>query len=487
MTDTRALAAEVLADVALHGASLRERLQPAQARLADPRDRALLTALCNEGARWWFRFDPALDGLLQKPLHRREPVLHALLVLGLVQLEILRLPPHAAVAATVEATRALGRGGFAKLVNAVLRRWLRERDTRNVQLDTYPETRTAHPRWLIDALARDWPEQLDALLAANNAPAPPMLRVNARCATRDGAIAELAEAGIDAAPHPWLRDALTLGRHADIARLPGFAAGRFSVQDGAAQCAADLLDLHDGQRVLDACAAPGGKTGHMLERADVTALALERDPARAASIESNLVRLGAWAVETIEAKSRLREDRFSTIRRRIAGTMGQESAERWTAQTALQPGRLLPPRLPGLHGKVRIGDAGTPAAWWDGQPFDRILLDAPCSATGVIRRHPDIKLHRRSGDIAELARGQRRLLEALWPLLAPGGRLVYATCSVLHAENEHIVAGFLDTHPDAHPIACKLPAGRAAGTGMQILPGEDGLDGMYYAVLDKHS
>lgn len=432
MSDTRALAAEVLAAVALGGASLRERLRPAQAQLADPRDRALLTALANEGARWWLRFDEALDGLLQQPLRKREPALHALLVLGLVQLEILGLPPHAAVAATVEATRALKRDGFAKLANAVLRRWLRVRDALNARLDSKPETRTAHPRWLIDALARDWPEHADAILAANNLPSPPMLRVNARRATRAAVIDELAAGGIAASAHPWLPDALTPAAHADVARLPGFAQGRFSVQDGAAQCTADLMDLHDGQRVLDACAAPGGKSCHLLERAAIDMLALERESTRVASINANLDRLG-------------------------------------------------------LRAEVRNGDAGDPSAWWDGRPFDRILLDAPCSATGVIRRHPDIKLHRRADDIARLAREQSRLLAALWPLLAPGGRLVYATCSVLRDENERVVAAFLDSHTDAHPHRCELPVGHAAGTGWQILPGEGGLDGMYYAVLERHT
>ena len=168
--DARAIAAEVLADVALRGTSLRERLQPAQSKLADARDRAFLTALCAEGARWWLRLDKALDGLLQQPLRKREPALHALLVLGLVQLEILQLPPHAAVAATVEATRVLQRGGFSNLANAVLRRWLRERDALNARLDKDTPTRTAHPRWLVEALARDWPEHADAILAANNVP-----------------------------------------------------------------------------------------------------------------------------------------------------------------------------------------------------------------------------------------------------------------------------------------------------------------------------
>ncbi|MBS0383323.1 MAG: 16S rRNA (cytosine(967)-C(5))-methyltransferase RsmB [Proteobacteria bacterium] len=430
LTDTRALAAQCLADVALGGASLRECLKPAQARLSDPRDRAFLTALASEGARWWLRFDKALDLLLDQPLRKRDPALHALLVLGLVQLEILQLPPHAAVAATVEATRALQRGGFAKLANAVLRRWLRERQALNARLDRDAATRSAHPRWLIDSLHQDWPEHADAILAANNVPAPPMLRVNARRTRREDVIATLMQAGVETTAHPFLCDGLTLSANTDVTRLPGFADGHFSVQDGAAQIAADLLDLHDGQRVLDACAAPGGKACHMLERADIELVALERDPARAASIEGNLRRLG-------------------------------------------------------LHSEVRVGDAGDPATWWDSKPYDRILLDAPCSATGVIRRHPDIKLHRRAGDIAQLAREQLRLLAALWPLVAPSGRLVYATCSVLHAENDSVVAAFLAAHADASPQVFELPVGHHAGAGWQILPGEGGLDGMYYAVLEK--
>ncbi|HEX5352573.1 MAG TPA: 16S rRNA (cytosine(967)-C(5))-methyltransferase RsmB [Rhodanobacteraceae bacterium] len=430
MIDTRALAAEVLADVALRGVSLRERLQPARMKLADVRDRALLTALCNEGARWWLRFDTALDELLQQPLRKREPVLHALLVLGLVQLEVLELPPHAAVATTVEATRALARGGFAKLANAVLRRWLRERDARNARLDRDATTHSAHPRWLIDALAHDWPEHFDAIIAADNAPSPPMLRVNARRTSREDVISALAQAGVEATAHPFLRDALTLAANSDIASLPGFAQGLFSVQDGAAQCAVDLIDLHDGQRVLDACAAPGGKTCHMLERARLDVLALEREATRVASIRANIDRLG-------------------------------------------------------LQCELRTGDGGTPANWWDGKPFDRILLDAPCSATGVIRRHPDIKLHRRAEDIVNLARGQARLLDALWPLLTTDGRLVYATCSMLRAENERVVTEFLAAHADARPLAFEFPAGHAAGAGRQILPGEDGLDGMFYAVFLK--
>ncbi|HJU25432.1 MAG TPA: 16S rRNA (cytosine(967)-C(5))-methyltransferase RsmB, partial [Rhodanobacteraceae bacterium] len=426
--DARALAAQVLAAVALEGVSLRESLASAQSKPADPRDRALLTALVNEGARWWLRFDPVLDRMLSKPLREREPALHALLVLGLVQLEILRLPPHAAVAATVESTRALGRGGFANLVNAVLRRWLREREAFDAQLDREPQTRTAHPPWLIDAIARDWPEHVDSILAANNAPAPPMLRVNRRRATRNETIASLLARGVNATAHTELRDALMLDENTDVARLPEFAQGKLSVQDGAAQFAADLLEVCDGMRVLDACAAPGGKTCRLLERSDVYLLSLEREPSRAPRIKENLRRLG-------------------------------------------------------LCCELRIGDAGDPGAWWDGKLFDRILLDAPCSATGVIRRHPDIKLHRRADDIPALAREQSRLLTALWPLVKPGGRLLYATCSILRAENEDVVAAFLGANEGAQPVPFALDAGHDTGVGRQILPGMGGLDGMYYAAL----
>jgi len=430
--DTRVLAAQVLAAVAIDGASLREALAPAQTRLADSRDRALLTALVNEGARWWLRFDRALDSLLDKPLRKREPSLHALLVLGLAQLEILRLPPHAAVAATVEASRALGHGGFANLVNAILRRWLREREAMNAQLDCDKQTRTAHPAWLIDAIARDWPQQADSIPAANNAPAPPMLRVNRRRATPEETIAELASNGVHARRSPWLRDALLLDENTDIARVPAFREGKISVQDGAAQLATDLLDARDGSRVLDACAAPGGKACHLLERADIELTAIEREPSRAVRIRENLQRLG-------------------------------------------------------LQCELRIGDAGEPATWWNGEPFDRILLDAPCSATGVIRRHPDIKLHRRADDIVSLTREQSRLLDTLWPLLKPGGRLLYATCSILRAENEDVIAAFLSSKEDVRPMPFALEIGHGTGAGRQLLPGEGGLDGMYYAVLEKHA
>jgi len=430
--DTRALAARSLAEIAMRGASLREVMERNAPKLRDPRDRALLMALLSEGARWWLRFDAAIDHLLEKSLRHKDPAIHALLVLGLVQLEILQLQDYAAVAATVEATRTLKRPQLAGLVNAVLRRWQRERENLIARLDAKPQTRHAHPEWLAKALASDWPAQADAVMAADNREPPLMLRVNRQHIERAALLAQFQAAGYEASLHPWLPDALVLPHSADITRMPGFEDGAFAVQDGAAQVAADLADLKHGMRVLDACAAPGGKACHLLERARIDLTALEVDAKRGERIRQNLMRLR-------------------------------------------------------LDAKIVIGDAGAPAGWWKRQPFDRILIDAPCSATGVLRRRPDVRLHRRESDIAAMHEQQRRILSALWPLLAPGGRLIYITCSVLRAENEVIVGDLLAQQGDARVVPFTLPAGHAAKVGWQILPGDGDLDGMYYAVLEKQA
>lgn len=426
----RAIAAQALADVALSGHSLRDVSDRSLPRLPDARDRALLTALLNEGARWWSRFDAAIDRLLDKPIRRHEPVVHALLVTALVQLDILELPAYAAVAATVEAVRELRRPRLAGLVNAVLRRWLRERDTHLAALDAQPATRHAHPAWLVRAIEHDWPAQAEGVLAAANREPPLMLRVNRRRAEREPVAEALREAGCEVAVHAWLRDGLVLPHSTDVTRLPGFAQGHFAVQDGAAQVPADLLDLADGQRVLDACAAPGGKACHALERADVRLLAVEAEPRRAPRIRQNLERLG-------------------------------------------------------LAADVTVADAGDPSAWWDGTPFDRVMIDAPCSATGVIRRRPDVRLHRREADIDALVTQQERILAACWPTLVPGGFLLYVTCSILRRENDGVVGPFIESHPDAEAVPLSLPAGHATPVGWQVLPGDDDLDGMYYALLRK--
>lgn len=430
MNDTRALAAQALADIALRGMSLREAMEQKAPKLRDPRDRALLMALLSDGARWWLRFDTALDRLLDKPLRHKEPEVHALLVLGLVQLEILQLQDYAAVAATVEATRALGRPRLAGLVNAILRRWQRERVELLAALDTRPQTRYALPPWLVKTITTDWPDQPEAVLADSNREPPLMLRANRRRITRDALIEQLRAAGYQADAHPWLADGIVLPHSSDVTRMPGFAEGWFAVQDGAAQVAADVADVRHGQRVLDACAAPGGKACHLLERAEIALTALDFDATRTTRIRQNLDRLG-------------------------------------------------------LQADVRVGDAGDPSGWWDAKLFDRILIDAPCSATGVLRRRPDVRLHRRASDIEPLVAQQQRILAALWPLLAPGGRLVYITCSLLRAENEAVVDRFFTGRDDAKAIPLQLPAGQTATTGWQILPGDGDLDGMYYAVFER--
>ncbi len=428
--ELRARAASALSKVVFEGVSLRLALAAAQAEVGDPRDRAFLAALLHDGARWWLRYDAALQAMLTHALAPRANPVHALLVLGLVQLAVLELPGYAVVAASVDAARQLGWPRLAGLVNAVLRRFQRERAALEAHLDAEPSTRHAHPPWLIAQLERDWPAQAQAILAANNREAPLYLRVNRRRARRAALLADFAGVGVEASALEGLEDAVVLGASTDVRHLPGYAEGRFSVQDGAAQRVAPLLDLQSGQRVLDACAAPGGKSAQILERAEVALTALDRDPERLPRLHENLSRLG-------------------------------------------------------LAATVLAGDAGDPCAWWDRRPFDRILLDAPCSASGIIRRQPDIKLHRRADDVAALAGEQRKLLGALWPLLAPGGKLVYATCSLLRAENEEVLAGFLAHEPQAQALPLPADVGHAAGMGRQNLPGEGGMDGFFYALLEK--
>jgi 16S rRNA (cytosine967-C5)-methyltransferase len=298
------------------------------------------------------------------------------------------------------------------------------------------QARHAHPQWLIDALERDWPAEAERMLAANNAPPPLWLRVNAQRSSVTGYLAVLREQHIEAHTEEVTPDGVVLSDPLDVRQLPGFDAGLVSVQDGAAQLAAPLLGVESGMRVLDACAAPGGKTGHILEHTPaIELIALERSRERVQLIGDNLQRLG-------------------------------------------------------LEAQLVRGDARRPQEWWDGRGFQRILLDAPCSATGVIRRHPDIKLLRRAADIAPLSREQDALLRALWPLLEPGGRLLYSTCSVLHAENHAVIAKFLEREPTAAPVA--LPRALDAivtpvegAPGLQILPGAAGMDGFYYACLER--
>ena len=432
--EVRAEAARAVHALRDGGVSLERALPEGDARLPDPRDRALLRALVFTTVRASFRLDALVAQLLAQPIKPRDRIVHALLTVGLAQLLDGLTPEYAAISGTAEAARLLKRPRFVGLVNAALRRFQRERDALVAALPGSDPVRFEHPQWLVDALRRDWGDEALAIMAANLDPAPLWLRVNRRRGNRDAYRASLEAGGTPPRAYEPLPDALVLEDSRDVGSLPGFDQGDVSVQDGAAQLAVALLELAPGLRVLDACAAPGGKSAHVLERAPpgLELVALDPRPERAERLAANFRRL----------------------------------------------------RLTGFD--LRVGDATMPAAWWDGRAFDRILVDAPCSGTGVIRRHPDIRLLRRAGDIATHAALQARLLDALWPLLAGGGRLVYATCSVLAEENSRQVESFLARTPTARALPA-IPAwfGRASGAGRQNLPGEGGMDGFYYAVLGR--
>lgn len=430
----RAEAALVIDRVAGDGRSLDAALIDADARVNE-RDRPLLRMLCYGVLRHYWILREHLQKLLDRPLKKRDRVIESLLVLGFFQLSDTRIPDHAAVSMTVEAARSLRRPKFVGLINAVLRNYMR-RSISQAEPAT-DEAKFNHPEWLIDSIRKDWPENWPDILEQNNERAPMWLRANRNLTSPRRYLEDNADIGTEFAT---LADAIRLDQPMPVESLPGFRDGFVSVQDGAAQIAAPWLLENGGKRVLDACAAPGGKTGHLLEILDdeATLLAVDSDSERLESVAENIERLG-------------------------------------------------------LDATLMVGDVANPDQWLaEGRSFDRILLDAPCSATGVIRRHPDIKLHRRLADIQALAKLQKKMLEVLWITLEPGGRLLYVTCSVLGAENEAVIDNFLSLHDDAvenrvlqNNNIRDLMIGRSRG--FQILPGISGLDGFYFACLDKKS
>jgi 16S rRNA (cytosine967-C5)-methyltransferase len=427
----RLAAARALAAVLSGKASLNSSL-PAQLDKVDERDRGLTQDLAFGTARWQPRLDLLAAQLLQKPFKAADADVQALLLVGLYQLFYTRIPAHAAIGETVGCADKLKKPWAKGLLNAVLRRAQREGEELLAGMERDPVVRTAHPRWLQKALKAFWPEQWEAICAANNAHPPMILRVNRRHHSRNAYLALLAEAGIGASACQYSRDGIVLAEACDVRGLPGFAEGWVSVQDEAAQLSADLLELAPGQRVLDACCAPGGKTCHLLEA------------------EAGLAQMVAI---DLEAK------RLPRVR---------ENLDR------LQ-----------LDAELIACDARDTASWWDGKPFQRILLDAPCSATGVIRRHPDIKLTRQADDIPALAALQGELLDALWPTLEVGGMLLYATCSSLPTENTEVVGAFLARTPGARELDLATEAGLRQPHGRQLLAQEGGHDGFYYAKLIK--
>lgn len=437
----RAQAAMLLMQVADQGKSLDALLEN---RSDAPQERGLLRSLSYGSVRWYWRLLAALTRLSSQPPQDLQPEVRALALVGLYQLLHTDIAAHAAVAETVEAARRLKLNRATGFLNAILRRCQREAETITQSIDNDLATRTAHPEWLVEQLQRDWPMQCESILNANNQHPPFWLRVNTRHITRDDYRERLAAQGIVADSSPHAPEALLLPQAVEVTSLPGFSDGWVSVQDAAAQLAAHFVDAQPGERVLDACAAPGGKTCHILERQPALKemVAIDVSSSRLRRVYSNLTRLGQEA----------------------------------TLITA---------------------DASDPQSWWNGKRFDRILLDAPCSATGVIRRHPDIKLLRRASDIVKLAERQRDMLEALWPLLAPGGRLVYASCSALKAENSNNIAAFLGDHPEARDITTNTAerlglnatddaVGLAIHAGhSDVRGGQGGMDGFYYASLHK--
>jgi 16S rRNA (cytosine967-C5)-methyltransferase len=431
---TRAVAAEVVDAVVSGGQSLDAAIAEREAQVVAT-DRSLLRMLCFGVVRNHWRLQHWIGQLLSRPLKKRDRVINALLAVGLYQLSDTRIPDHAAVSQTVEAARQLRRPKLAGLLNACMRRFGRE----NLSSTSAPtdEVKYNHPQWLIEQLQRDWPDDYMAILEANNARAPMWLRANSRRHTAAAYQASLSAADKTAELLDGVPDALRLAEPCGVEDLPGFAEGDASVQDAAAQIPARWLMAGEPIRVLDACAAPGGKSGHLAElggeNLDLTAI--DSDAERIERVHENHKRLG-------------------------------------------------------LDATIIVADASKPERWWDNRPFDAILLDAPCSATGVIRRHPDIKLLRRASDISELSALQGGILSALWPLLAPGGRLMYVTCSILAAENNGVVQGFLEANDDAVEDAV-LPNNnirdlmRRKVCGYQILPGTAEMDGFYYACLVK--
>lgn len=359
--------------------------------------------------------------MLRKPI--AEPGLHALLAVALYQLEFTRTPPYAIVSAAVEACGLRGWPWAKGMVNALLRRFQRERAPLLATARAEPRGRYSYPPWWIERVRHDYPDQADRVLEAGNQLPGMGLRVNLRRWSMQSCLDALAAAGL--APRQAGDACVMLERIVPVTRLPGFAEGRLSVQDAGAQRAAALLDLAPGQRVLDACAAPGGKTAHILERAEVELLALDNDPVRLARVHQNLERLG-------------------------------------------------------LHATVQCADVNAIDAWWDGRAFDRILADVPCTGSGVVRRHPDIKWLRREEDIAKLAAQAAALLESLWRVLCPGGKLLLVTCSVFQEENRAQIDDFVGRHADA--MIVPLPGTDAQD--LQLLP-DSGHDGFYYALLER--
>ncbi len=440
--NSRFVALKICLNVIEHGRSLSQSLGEGLAQFQDRRERSFTQNLVLGTLRWQLRLEAIRDSLVKKRLRDKDEDVNQLILIGLYQIIYMDTPEHAAVSETVNLTKKLKKPWAKGFVNGVLRNFLRDQEGITAAVDVKPAHKYSHPQWFTKTLRKQYPDHWQAILEANNLPAPINLRNNQMHQTRDELLALLTKEGIEAFAHPFCDNGIQLAQSADISQFPTFEAGGFSVQDAAAQQAAALLNPQKGMHILDACAAPGGKTCHLLERVDNQArlFALEKEPERIERLSENLYRLD-------------------------------------------------------LTADIEVGDASAPDDWWNGELFDQILLDAPCSATGIIRRHPDIKWHRTPEDIEALVILQDEILTALWNTLKPGGTLLYATCSVLPQENSEQVKQFLDKTPNASETPLTVDWGMTpnSGIGRQILPGNQAeqahsnMDGFYYALLQKEA
>ncbi|ADO46704.1 16S rRNA (cytosine(967)-C(5))-methyltransferase RsmB [[Enterobacter] lignolyticus] len=421
----RSLAAQAVEQVVEQGQSLSNVLPPLQQKVAD-KDRALLQELSFGVLRTLPQLDWLITQLMSRPMTGKQRTVHYLIMVGLYQLLHTRIPAHAALAETVEGAVAIKRPQLKGLINGVLRQFQRQQEALLAEFAT-SDSRFLHPDWLVKRIRKAYPQQWQAVLEANNQRPPMWLRVNRTHHTRDAWLTLLETSGLKGYTHPRYPDAVRLETPTSVQALPGFDAGWVTVQDASAQGCMRFLMPENGETILDLCAAPGGKTTHILEVApEANVLAVDIDEQRLSRVYDNLKRLG-------------------------------------------------------MKAEVKQGDGRYPSQWCDGRQFDRILLDAPCSATGVIRRHSDIKWLRRDRDIAELALLQAQILDAVWPHLKPGGTLVYATCSILPEENAEQIAAFLKRTGDA----VLSETGTPEQPGLQNLPAADEGDGFFYAKLIK--
>ena len=430
--NSRLAVVKILLQVTVHGRNLPDAIAKYADNIED-NDRPLIQAMSYGVIRLLPRLEYIADQLISKPLKTKDQDIVLLILSGLYQLIEMRIPDHAAVSETVKITKSLKKPWAKNLVNAVLRNYQRQAETLTNQLEKNEVAKFAHPQWWLDLIKKNWLEEKrwQHILQANNQNPPMTLRLNTGHIKREDYLELLTEHGITATAAKYSPDAIYLDKPVQVNQLPLFAEGKVSVQDEAAQLAAILLDPQKGDHILDACAAPGGKTIHLLERENnIDLLALDIEESRLERVQENL-------------------DRTQ------------------------------------LKARLLAANAFDPDSWWDKKPFDRILLDAPCSASGVIRRHPDIKLLRHQDDIPKLVQDQEQILNALWPLLKPGGMLLYATCSVLAEENTLQIQHFLQQHADADLQPIKSDWGQQQIAGKQILPGEDGMDGFFYALIQK--